>query len=315
MTSFVPKNLPSIPNATFFKTKRYDWNMKYAIENDVLRLECLSLGGSLSSLFDKQKQEELLYQPEPGSWQGQDVAIFPFIARLKDKTYTHQGNVYSLRNHGLCRYYEFKLVSQEEDSLKLALESNEDTLKEFPFSFRFEITYRLEGRKATVTYEVKNLGKGPLPFGIGAHPAFKVDLDKNGDTSGNYVLFDNTVPLARLVFDKNGEFLVSETDFGFKDRIETKKEIFRAYKTLCLEGEGLHHITLLRRNGRKIQFFYDKIRYLVLWSFPDSGAFVAIEPWMSLPDYVDAPKEIFEKKGLLHLPPDKTYRREYQVTI
>lgn len=289
--------------------------MKFAIENDVLRLECVSLGGSLCSLFDKERQEELLYQPEPGSWQGQDVAIFPFIARLKDKTYTHQGKVYSLRNHGLCRYYEFELVSKGEDFIKLALRSNQATLAEYPFPFVFEIAYRLEGRKATVAYEVTNLGKEPLPFGIGAHPAFKVDLDENGDTSGNFVLFDKTVPLARIVFDAKGEFVVRETDFGFKDKIETKKEIFQTYKTLCIEGEGLNHITLFRRNGRKIEFAYDKIRYLVLWSLPDSGAFVAIEPWMSLPDYVDASKEIFEKKTLHRIYPGKSYRRQYQITI
>ena len=32
----------------------------------------------------------MLYQPIPNSWQGQDVVIFPFVGRLKDKTYKNQ---------------------------------------------------------------------------------------------------------------------------------------------------------------------------------------------------------------------------------
>lgn len=58
--------------------------MKYHIENSFLRVEIESLGGALSSIFDKENNDEILYQPEVDSWQGQDVAIFPFVARLKD---------------------------------------------------------------------------------------------------------------------------------------------------------------------------------------------------------------------------------------
>ena len=59
------------------------------IENQYLKVGVHLHGGSLASIYDKEKCEELLYQPKPDSWQGQDIAIFPFIARLKDKVYTH----------------------------------------------------------------------------------------------------------------------------------------------------------------------------------------------------------------------------------
>lgn len=288
--------------------------MKYFIENEFIRLGCQSLGGCLCSIYDKRDKEELLYQPEPNSWQGQDVAIFPFIARLKGKTYAYKGKRHSLRNHGICRYQEFDLVEKTPTSMKLSLRSNDETMEEYPFRFCFEITYRLLGTKVVVSYDVHNIGEERMPFGIGAHPAFHIPFE-NGDTAGSYIIFDKKTELTRIVFDEKGEFIRGEEGFGIKDRIETRKELFTSYQTLCVCGEGLNHIRLQRKDGRQIEFDYDTIRYLVLWSFPESGSFVAIEPWMSLPDYEDAKEDILTKKTLLHLDPGKEYFFSYRISL
>ena len=58
------------------------------IENEKISLEVGERGGSMVSLFDKERGEELLYQPHPDSWQGQDIIIFPVVARLMDQSYT-----------------------------------------------------------------------------------------------------------------------------------------------------------------------------------------------------------------------------------
>ena len=50
------------------------------IENEKISLEVGERGGSMVSLFDKKRGEELLYQPHPDSWQGQDIIIFPVVA-------------------------------------------------------------------------------------------------------------------------------------------------------------------------------------------------------------------------------------------
>lgn len=78
------------------------------IENEYLRVEINPVGGSLSSLFDKQRNEELLYQPDGRSWNGQDIVIFPFVAALKDSSYTVDGEAYSMKKHGLVRYSKLK---------------------------------------------------------------------------------------------------------------------------------------------------------------------------------------------------------------
>lgn len=292
--------------------------MEYSIENQYLSVKALSLGGSLSSIYDKEREEELLYQKEEGSWQGQDIAIFPFIARLKGKTYTHKGKEYSLKNHGLCRYYEFRLVEKKSDSLTLRFDSNEMTMKEYPFPFSFLITYRLEGRRLYVSYKIENRGEEVMPFGLGAHPAFIVDSTReNGvpNTSNNKVILDKPTKLTRIVFDEKGEFVLGEEDFGIRDHLETDKKTFINYKTLCVKGEGLNHVKLVRGSGRTLDFSFENINYFVMWSFLYSGSFVAIESWMSLPDFDNCEKEISEKKTLLHLKPGEKYLFSYSVGI
>lgn len=292
--------------------------MKFRIENQYLRVEANSLGGSLSSILDKERNNEILYQPEPDSWQGQDVAIFPFVARLKGKEYTHQGKRYSLKNHGLCRYYPFELIQLAPEAMTLLFVSSEETLKEYPFTFRFEIHYSLNGKCLNVEYIVKNEGEETMPFGIGAHPAFDLNGEEIAgkiDTSKNAIFFKNTAKLTRICFDDRGEMVLGEEDFGTVSSIDIDKKLFRTYQTLCVKGDGISDVLLKRADGTKVSFHYDNIEYFVLWSFPETGHFVAIEPWMSLPDYADAELEITKKKTLLHLPKGETYTFRYSIRI
>lgn len=292
--------------------------MRKSIENEYLKVEVDLLGGALTSFFDKKKNEELLYQKEEGSWQGQDVVIFPFVARLKNQTYLYKGKEYSMRNHGLCRYNTFTVKEEKEDKLAISFVSSDETLKEYPFPFEVNVTYLLEDKKLKVSFEIINKGKEIMPFGLGSHPAFILDSIINNnevDTSGNYVYFNEEKELTRICFDEKGEMVLGEEKYQSLDRIEIKKELFKQYKTLCVKGNNLNDVTLVRKNGRKIYFHYDDINYFVLWSFPNNGSFVAIEPWMSLPDFDNAPKEIDKKETLLHLEASQSYLFKFDISI
>lgn len=292
--------------------------MKEMIKNKYLKVEMNLLGGSLTSIFDKENNEEILYQPEIDAWQGQDVAIFPFVARLKNKTYTYKDKEYSLRNHGLCRYYGFEVVDKKDDSITLLFKSNEDTLKEYPFLFHFYITYQVENKTLHISYKVTNDNEEIMPFGIGAHPAFKLNSvinEKGVDTRGNCIILNQPTSLNRICFDKNGEFVVGKEPYKPLNEIDIDKEIFREYKTLCLEGDNLKDVILKRKDGRFVRFHYENIKYFILWSNETTGSFVAIEPWISLPDFMDADKDIMKKKTLIHLKGKESYIFSYSVTI
>ena len=288
--------------------------MRKIIENENLKVEFNLLGGSLTSIYSKENKEEYLYQIEENSWQGQDVAIFPFVARLKDKTYTYEGNTYFLRNHGLCRYYTFDVIKEAKDEATILFKSSEETLKEYPFNFHFYITYKVINKTLSITYEVINDGEKVMPFGIGAHPAFKL-IPEGDNTTGNYVELSEEQELTRICFDEKGEMVIGEENYGKKKDIEVDKELFRKYQTLCVKGQNLNDVVIKRKDGKYLKFHYDNINYLVLWSFPNSGNYVALEPWMSLPDYIDADKDILKKKTLIHLKGKEKYIFHYQIEI
>ena len=113
----------------------------YTIENEFLRVTVTENGGSLTSIYDKEYNNELLYQPDERSWHGQDVVIFPFVARLKNGAYKVDGEEYYMKNHGLIRYNKMSLYKITDDSIIMYFDSNDDTLKEYPYRFHFEIKY------------------------------------------------------------------------------------------------------------------------------------------------------------------------------
>ena len=56
-----------------------------------------------------------------------------------------------------------------------SLESNAETLQQFPFEFELKMEYRLTENGLEITYLVSNKSNEVMPFSIGAHPAFAID--------------------------------------------------------------------------------------------------------------------------------------------
>ena len=56
----------------------------------------------------------------------------------------------------------------------------------YPFEFELTNTYMQEDNKLVFLYKVRNTGDTNMPFGIGGHPAFKIDEDDV--KQGNYYL-------------------------------------------------------------------------------------------------------------------------------
>jgi aldose 1-epimerase len=55
-----------------------------------------------------------------------------------------------------------------------------EMLEGFPFPFRLEASYRLDGDGLRLRFQAHNPGSGPLPCGFGAHPFFRLPLGRAG---------------------------------------------------------------------------------------------------------------------------------------
>lgn len=276
------------------------------IENKELCVKINPKGGALCSVFDKKRNQELLYQPIENSWQGQDVIIFPFVARLKDGIYQYKGSTYSRKNHGLIRYREGKENKTNSCEGNIEFHSDEETRKQYPFDFTLTVNYRLRGKRLAISRTVTNLSDEPRPYRMGAHPAFRLPGKKTEtefDISGNSIFFPKNRKLTRITMDKDYHFVTGEEFFGKGNRIPLSKALFRHYPTLIFQAFNIPYVDLKKSDGSLLRVHKDGISYLALWSDEKWGNYVAIEPWAGLPDYADADKDITKKKTIHRLEP------------
>ena len=284
------------------------------VENSRYRIEVNLHGGTLESVYDKKTGRELLWQGAHDSWKNKDVVIFPFVARLKDKTYTYKGESYSLDNHGLARYDDFTVLSRTRYSLTLCYRSSVDTLSRYPFEFTLYLTYELAADSLSVSMQIENRDAAPLYFGAGFHPAYKIDCTHGRDAddiSGNSVVFDGVQSLTRYVLDESGSFIVREEPAVLKE-IPLSKSLFEKEKTL-IYGGATGKITLKLRSGNSIEYDMRGAPYLALWSYERRGGFVCVEPWWGLPDFAACDSDISLKKGINTLEGFKTFECGYKV--
>jgi len=161
------------------------------IANSHLQAKISENGGELLSLFDIEKQTEILYQQEGDFWNYTAPILFPIIGACYEGQYKCGGTVYAIPNHGFARISPFSFVSQTPESAVFSLSQNEKTLAQYPFPFHLSVEYILEDKACFVRFHVKNTGEGDLPFQLGYHPAFRFDI---GDLDKCYILFDKDEP-------------------------------------------------------------------------------------------------------------------------
>lgn len=289
------------------------------LENEFIKLNVTTCGGSMTSIFDKRRNEELLYQKNPDSRQGQDVVIFPFIARLKDGYYLHNRKRYDFKNHGLIRYMVGEDVSTDENKITISFTSDQTTLRRFPFDFELLVNYELIENKIKISYEVINKGGEDLPFEIGAHPAFKLPgkkTKKEFDISGNYLKFEKETQLHLMELDDTASFVQGEIEFFDTDRIDLNKKLFNDINTIILKGEDFDNsISLYKKDGSKLTVSSSDASFFALWSDKIWGDYVCIEQWTGLPDYEEPIREISKKPYIKKIKKGEHYVFTYEITI
>lgn len=292
--------------------------MIYYIENDYLKVGINSFGGSLTSIYNKLNNHEMLYQPRENGWSGQDAVIFPFVGRLKNKEYTVNNKKYSMEIHGLIRYTEVEVTKHEDEKIILKYESNENSLKNYPFKFIFNIIYTLNDNKLSVKYEVVNNDEKTLYYGVGGHPAFicdGCDLDDYFDISGNYITIETDKQIGKIELNEQGTFIVGKGNEVCDKTIHLSKEYIMKEKTLIIDSSNIKNVTLNRINKDKVIISLYDCNYLAFWTDEKHGNFIAIEPWWSLPDYEEDSIELSEKPSILSLESGKSKVHEYVITI
>jgi len=103
--------------------------------------------------------------------------LFPICGNLPGDTYTHNGQAYTLKQHGFARNLPWQVVEQTTDSraaLTVELTDNTATHAQYPFAFQMRLTYGLAGYTLTIHAQITNRSAEPMHFSLGFHPYFAV---------------------------------------------------------------------------------------------------------------------------------------------
>jgi galactose mutarotase-like enzyme len=292
----------------------------YTLQNNILRITVKEAGAELTSIRDIRTNTEYLWNAEEAYWKRHAPILFPIVGSLKNKSYTYQGETYSLPQHGFARDKRFSLINHTDDELWFGLESDEDTKKVYPFDFRLELGYRLEGNQITCLWRVINTGRNMLFFSIGGHPAFLCPLRKEEKQSDYYLFFDTEEPIHYQIVDGNG--LLTKKPFVDQYILNTEKgylpidpHLFDR-DALVIEEHQYHRVSLADHNKKLYLTVSFDAPLFGLWSPAGKNApFVCIEPWYGRCDASEFSGNLKDREYSNSLNPREVFEASYSIHI
>ncbi len=256
--------------------------MKHEIGNEHLKVVVDECGAELKSIQRTSDKREMLWQGDARYWNGQSPILFPTVGNSFQQTIRHKGKSYTMPKHGLVRDMCFTMEECHADSITLSVKSNEDTLRSYPFHFKFSVSYALIEKTLKVTFKVSNSSNEPLFYLLGAHPGFMYDDFHEGDNAHGYLGFDVKDHLTSLGL-KPGGFIWHEGafDVGLDNDglLSLGNHTFDCDTILDATGRVHECVLYNKEKVPQISMNFDT-PLLALWS-PNGGCapFVCIEPW------------------------------------
>ena len=144
----------------------------FQIGSDRITIQVDSMGAEMKSLKALPAGREYLWNADPRYWKRTSPVLFPLVGGVRGGVFRVDGKEYPMGQHGFARDTEFCLKSQTAHEIWFALESDEETMRRYPYPFALEIGYELADRTVLVRWRVKNPAEETLYFSIGGHPAF-----------------------------------------------------------------------------------------------------------------------------------------------
>ena len=273
-----------------------------------LKIEVSNIGAELTSI--KFNDKEMLHNGKE-FWNRQSPILFPTVGRLRDNRTIINEKIYEIPQHGFAKEMEFKLIEKTENEKLYKTESNEQTLKMFPFKFELFTKYIINENTLTLEYKVINKDSKEMIFGIGGHPGFKIDMPQEEyyfelemqedkvefmEVEGNYI---SNKPAKNIL--KNNKI------------IEITKETFTNDAIMMKKLKSNIVVLKEKKDNKKIlEFNFEEFPILAIWIIPEAP-FICLEPWFNYADRVIETGYFKDKEGVLTLKPNQEFDCKFSV--
>jgi len=250
--------------------------------------------------------EDLLWVDRPSlkgpslKFGGGNPVMFPIFSSLRldgGSSLHYDGHKINLPQHGLARLSSsWRPNLTRDDQVVLYLDSNPETLAQFPWPFQLRFIYTLKERSLTLEQEVINPGNTPLPFVIGFHPYFRVSDPAHCEFIGHHQ------GRPSIHINKAGS---NNLKAPLPQRFALGREVVDHHFTEHMEVVRLKD----RKKGRTFSVETGpEYRAMTVYSVPDQP-FVCVEP-------VTGRRGAFEtREHLIRLAPGQSWRGRVHITV
>lgn len=285
----------------------------YQIQNNLLTINVNSFGAELSSVFANATQIEYIWQAKESIWARHAPNLFPIVGKLKDGEFSYQSQFYQLPQHGFARDNEFICIEQKEDFLLFEFTANEQTFKNFPFHFSFQVGYTLVDNKLEISYSVFNPDNREMYFSVGAHPAFNCPLQSNESFQDYELIFPYKDQLC--IHSLNDGLISSVTkNIELKDRkINVTKQLFEN-DALVFMNSQIDEVQLVSKQSKHgVSLKSPNWPYYGIWSKKGTDEFICLEPWYGIADMDTTNGVISEKTGIIKLDAQQQFKCSFEI--
>lgn len=286
---------------------------KISINNSLIQASFSPKGAELTSL--QMHGKEYIWQADPEIWNRHAPVLFPIVGRLIEDTYQVNGKNYHLSQHGFARDSDFALVEQNDSSVKFLLESDPETLKVYPFSFKLYITYLLVDQSLQVQFEVENPSDETIWFSIGGHPAFNCPLDPQEENFTDYEVDFHDDKQEKELYHLEGHYLGGgKRSIALNNgKLELDYSLFRN-DALIIDSHAPYKTSVRsRKSGAGFSMDYEDFQWLGIWTKQKDAGFLCLEPWNGIADTVQPNQSFKEKLGIRSLSPNDRYDAKYTM--
>lgn len=222
--------------------------------------------------------------------------LFPICGNLPNNTYTHNGQSYTLKQHGFARDLPWEVTEQSTDGkarITLTLNSNDQTRAVYPFDFQLSFTYSLQGKNLQIDQSFTNRSNEPMPFSTGLHPYFATSDKSQLEFEIPSSEFQDQIAKTFHPFEGKFDFNQEEIDVAFP------------------QVNGQEATVTDKSCSLQLKLSWNDACYstpLVFWTIKGKD-FYCLEPW-------SAPRNALNTGvNLLHLEPAATFSTWVNLSI
>jgi galactose mutarotase-like enzyme len=219
-----------------------------------------------------------------------------------------------MAKHGFARHHPFVIAERADDAVTFRLEADAGTRESYPFEFRLDIRFAIEGSALAIDALLHNPNDRPLPASLGFHPALRWPLPYGGDRALHRVRFetDEPAPIRRIGADQLVRPEPEPTPV-VGDLLDVADGLFED-DALIFDRLNSRHVTFGAPGTRSLRVSFPVMPLLGIWTKPGAG-FLCIEPWQGIADPEGFTGEFRDKPGVVEVAPGDARRFGVRIDV